>query len=313
MILWCSGARADASYPFQGTTAFRSGGVVTQVDGDRDRATITASDGTHYSLDTDSADIHLRDTSRPGNTGDLVQGMHVNVVGRLLAPGIVAVDSLTVLPYSDSGAHSGYKISEHPESESHGGYKISEREQAAASPPPASAGSHIRLRGTVESVDDANGIIVVHVNDHSRTIHVDDRTDLSGIPSPDDAHIGVQPGDRVTVSGTLLADGDVTAQVVNLNDSAQSADTGDSNNAHELVGTVVLESNKYMTRDITVMIDPDHEVTVHVPHDARVSRDGQPISIHEVKGNDTVRVRGSYSGDNFTATRIEVLPPSSDM
>jgi hypothetical protein len=71
-------------------------------------------------------------------------------------------------------------------------------------------------------------------------------------------------------------------------------------------------SDRYLSRDIKVRMDSGREVTIHVPHDARVVRDGQPISVHDLTGDDVVRVIGSFNGDDFKATRIDVLRPYGD-
>ena len=74
----------------------------------------------------------------------------------------------------------------------------------------------IRLRGTVESVDDELGVIVVRVKTHVRMIYVNDKTDLQDIPSPSENHIGLHAGDRISVHGVLQPDGSVQADIVSL-------------------------------------------------------------------------------------------------
>jgi hypothetical protein len=310
-------AHAD-NYPLQGSQTFRAEGVVSMVDADRDRVTITTSDARQYNLDTGDCIIRLRTTSQPGETGDLVSGMHVRISGRLLAAGVVAADTVTVLPYSDD-----HPADDHPT----GPVAVSD-EPAPPSDNPSSAGTHIRLRGTVESVDDDAGVVVVHVRDHARTVKIDHHTDLTDIPSPDDDHIGLHPGDRVTVNGMLHADGTVLADAVSLSPNIDAARVnpdagykvretapsgGDVENDHQIVGRVSHESDKLLSRDIKVQLEPDREITVHVPHDARVLRDGRPISVHELTEEDVVRVDGYWDGnDDFQAQRIDVLRTYQD-
>jgi hypothetical protein len=297
------------SYPFQGDQNFRTDGVVTMVDPDRDRVTITAPDGRHYNLDTSDTHIKLLLTDEPGDTGDLVVGMHIRVSGRLLGTDVVAADQINVQPYTGASPPQAPQPPEEP---------------AATVPPPASpapapsvdTGRHIELRGTVESVDDDLGLLVVHVRDHSRTVYVDNHTDLTAVPSPDDSHIGVHSGDRVTVQGTLRGDGGVTAAAISLTRGQAVAKAPPfaryAGDEHHLVGRVSRESDKYSTRDIKVRLDPGHDVTVHVPHDVQVLRGGRPISVHELTVEDVVRVVGSYDGSDFVATRIDVLQTYSD-
>jgi hypothetical protein len=287
------------------------------VDPDRDRVTVTTPDGRLYNLDTDSTNIKLRDTDRPGNTGDLVVGMRVQVSGRLLATDVVAADQVIVLPYRNGTSRAPALPT------SQGDEGVSVRPVSPVRPvgvepvgAPRSNRSAIRLRGTVENVDDDNGLVVVRVRDHTRTIVVDRHTDLTDIASPDDAHIGLHPGDRVTVSGTLRGDGTVTADVISLSRDLAGAvaapATTDDFNTHQLVGRVSHQSNQYMSRDIKVRLESSRDVTVHVPHSARVLRNGYPISVHELSSDDVIRVIGSYDGDDFNATRIDVLQAYTD-
>jgi len=302
MLSYMPARSAVDSYPFQGTENFRTDGVVSMVDSDRDRVTITAPDGRQYNLDTSDTHIKLLVTDRPGDTGDLVVGMHIRVTGRLLTAGVIAADQLDVRPYTGDSPQEPPAPAPQPST-------------GPAPSPPVAAG-HIELRGSVASVDDELGLLVVHVRDHTRTVYVDNHTDLTGISSPDDAHIGVHPGDRVTVTGTLRGDGGVTADVIRMvrnSAVAKAPPLGrDGDDDHHLIGRVSRESDKYSTRDIKVRLDSDHDVTVHVPHEARVIRGGRPISVHELTVDDVVRVVGSYDGSDFTATRIDVLQPYSD-
>jgi len=302
------------TYPYQGAQNFHIDGTITLVDADRDRVNITGSDGHDYALDTDSTQIKLRDTSRPGDTGDLVTGMHIEVAGRLLSSNIIAADRLSVLPFNGP-------VDANPEPPRH---PVEQRpvivHNEPAARPVAGASDHIRLRGTVENVDDDTGVVVVRVNNHLRTIAVDRNTDLTDIHSPDDDHIGLHQGDRVTVAGSLRDDGTVRASAISLSkDIGAAEDSADSvpttpevDNPHQIVGRVSKMSDRLMTRDIKVRLDSDRDVTVHVPHDARVMRDGHPISVHELTDDDVVRVIGGPDGDDFKATRIDVLRQYQD-
>jgi len=154
LILNTSAARA-AGYVYGESQSFRTEGVVSMVDPDRDRVTITASDGRQYNLDTGDTIVHLRTTTQPGETGDLVVGMHVQVSGRLLSSSVVAADTVTVLPYDGNrpaDPQPSYRNVEHQPDGSQ-----------SDAPAPAGADKHIRLRGTVAGVDDQDGILTVHV------------------------------------------------------------------------------------------------------------------------------------------------------
>ena len=317
--------RASVAYPYQGTQNFHADGVVTMVDADRDRVSITADDGHQYNLDTDDTQIKLRDTSRPGDTGDLANGMHVEVTGRLLSKDIVAVDHLTVLAYNGPPVHQAPIDRDGPAPAPAPSRPVGPVDAHPAPPATIDAdvdqgGQKIRLRGTVENVDDQNGVVVVRVNTHLRTVLVDHDTDLTDIPSPDDDHMGLHPGDRVTVAGRLLGDGSVKAGAVSFSKNIQQAASTagpiapptDEESPHQLVGRISHPSDRMLSRDIKIRVDGGREVTIHVPHDARIQRDGHVISVHELTGDDVIRAIGSYEDDGFKANRIDVLQQYQD-
>jgi len=163
----------------------------------------------------------------------------------------------------------------------------------------------------VESVDNNRGAFVVRVNDHTRTIMVNDRTDYGYITwdGPVD-RILVKVGDRVTVTGTLERDGTVLASTVTRREVLQAGDTAAHRNV--LTGPVTRPSNHLTSRDIKVRVSVGQEVTVHVPRDTAIMRDGQAISVHSLSRNDVVRVEGTPDGDDFKASRIVVLRSNDD-
>ena len=75
-----------------------------------------------------------------------------------------------------------------------------------------------------------------------------------------------------------------------------------------LLGRVSSTSNRFTSRDIKIHLDGNNrEVKVKVPRGIPISRDGQAISIHDLKGDDKVRVSGDYDGNDFRASKIEVV------
>lgn len=340
-IISAPAARADSAYPTQGNQSFHASGVVTMVDADRDRVTIKTSDGTQYNLDTDDTSIKLRDSDRPGDTSDLVIGMHVDVSGRLLSADIVAADHMTVLSIdnsapadqtppdvpSDDNSNPPPPVDNNPPAPA----EAPMPEPGPSAPPtPSGHGQRIKLRGTVENVDDDSGDVVVRVNMHERTIVVTHDTDLTDIASADDSHIGLRSGDRITVVGVLTPDGTIRASAISLSQNIAAAEHAAAEHAsadgvpmappisdgvpmappidtpNQLVGRIVQSADAF-SRDITIRLDSGRHITVHVPHEARVLRNGVPISVHDLTGDDVVRIVGGYDGGEFKVERIEVL------
>jgi len=223
--------------------------------------------------------------------------MRVKVTGYMLDDNVIAADTLNVLSLAPTPAPG---------------------KRGRHAPPPVPRYAHtgtIRLRGTVVSVDDNTGRVVVRVNDHTRAVRVDENTDLTDITAADDSHIGVAVGDRITVSGKLLPDGSVQAAAVsrssNLDQAMDSSNTPDTPD-NSIVGPVSRTADRYTgSRDINVLLSPGHQIVVHVPKAVHIIRDDRSVSLYDLGAADTVRVRGAYQGDgSFSATEVEVLHPA---
>lgn len=263
-------------------------GTVTQADADRDRVIFRGDDGRRYTLDTSRADINLPGTDRPGQTADLAVGIRIHIDGTTVSDDIIQANRVRVLS----------------------------RAAAPARPlPPVSTGDDtsdgIDLCGTVESVDQSRRSFVVHINDHSRTVFLDDTTDLPQTDHDGSDRVPLHRGDRVTVTGILRPDGTVLADRVRLGRPGDT-DRRSGSDARQLVGRVTQTSGRDTSRDITVRVASDQEMTVHVPNGTPITRDGQPISVHDLTTDDVVRVSGTEDGDAFRADRITVVRTYGD-
>ncbi|BDI31436.1 hypothetical protein CCAX7_34870 [Capsulimonas corticalis] len=298
-------AQDNSSYPYQGQENFHIDGRIDKVDSERDTIVVVSDKGRAYTVDTTDAKIQLPRGGKNAETGDLVPDMRVSLDGRLLSDNILAADTLKVQPGQPGRSVDPAPPSEQPDRDPN-------RPSPSNHPDPSSE-THayrqqpIEMRGTVVKVDDDRGRLVLHVNDHERTIAVDDRTDLRGVPGGDADHIGVSVGDRLTVRGLLRPDGVVYANALSLGRQIDGALPGNANTDHLLVGRVSQTSNRLETRDLKVHIAGDRDVKVIVPSGIPIERDGKRISVHDLSKSDTIRVEGSYDGDEFRADRIEVL------
>ncbi len=280
-------ARADYT-PFQ-SRPFVMDGVVSRVDGSRDRLVIRGDDGRAYTLDTSQADITLLDGNRAGMTPDLAMGMRVHVTGRRIASGIAEVGQLRVLaPPRPVPARPRGPVVPH-------------------GPDAAAAGENIQLRGTVDTVDTRRGAFVVRVRDHTRTISLAGDTDLSGMARPEPNRFPVKPGDRVSVAGRLQPDGSVLAGVVSLSRTINLPATATPRPDRVLFGRITSVGSRFTSRDIKIRLADNRELKVKVRRGLSIRRDGQPISVHDLRGGDDVRVTGSFDGSDFKADRIDVL------
>ncbi|MDQ2686757.1 MAG: DUF5666 domain-containing protein [Armatimonadota bacterium] len=300
--------RADRndSYPYQGQASFTLDGTVDKVDVDRDRVIVNGDDGRTYTLDTSRSSIALRGTSRRGETGDLVPGMRLHITGTRLSGDIVEADNVAVQPF-----RSVRPTIPMPGHRSNAPIRDSDP-YSQDSDPSYGDSQGISLRGTVDSVDNRRGSFVLRINDHTRTVYVNDRTDVSDIDRNSDSgnHVPLKAGDRISVAGVLQSDGTVTADTLsarNLTDSGNNYRNDNSyRRGNQLQGVVTQTGNKLLSRDIKVRLSSGREVTVHVPKNISVRRNGRTISVHDLTSEDQVRIDGRYDGNDFKATRIEV-------
>jgi len=167
----------------------------------------------------------------------------------------------------------------------------------------------ITLRGTVVMIDTRHTAFVVKVKDHTRTVLLADDTDLSGLGKIPLQAFPVKIGDRVTVAGELQPNSTVLAAAITYSRSVPNRVTIVLPHDHVLVGRVSSTSNRYSSRDIKIRLADDREIKIKVPHGITIQRDGQPISVHDLHHDESVRVTGGYDGGAFQATRIEVVSP----
>ena len=280
-------------YPYQGRAGYALDATVNQVDPDRDRVIVYGDDGQTYTLDTYHAAIKLRSTDRAGQTGDLVPGMRLHITGNRAASDLIEAESVSVLPYRSARPTA-------PVDDSTGAYQT---------------GRHVTLRGTVESVDNPRGSFVLRINDHTRRVFVSDNTELSDLSYGGGNDLPLHSGDRVSVAGTFKDDGTVQATLVTprrLDGSETDPEPpsfpvprGSRDDHQTLTGRITQESN-YFSRDIKVRLNPDEEVTVHVPKNISIRSDGRDVSVHDLHKDELVRVYGHDVGDSFQAERIQV-------
>ena len=116
--------------------------------------------------------------------------------------------------------------------------------------------------------------------------------------------VPLHPGDRVTVAGTFQPDGSVVADTVSLTRMLRSVGPA---RRPGLTGPVVSTSDPLRSRDIKVRDSSGRDVTVHVPRGASITRDGKPVSVHDLGKQDVVHVDGTPDGDALRASAITVV------
>ena len=290
MLGWTAATRSDP-LPFE-PKPFVQSGVLEKIDDERDRVIFRADTGQRYTLDMTDSAISLANTTRHGTLPDLRPGMRVYVSGQLLSPNIAEAMQVRVL----------------------GSKTIRPTPRAIPAPRPTSDSPGIfTVRGNVKAVDVQRGSFVLSVQEHTRTILLADDTDLVGLGKAEPQKFPVKIGDRVTVAGALQPDGTVLAGAISFSrDIVLPVRTllprSQASQSQTLVGRVSSTSDRYSSRDIKIRLEDDQEVKVKVPRGVAIRRDGQPISVHDLRGGDLLRVSGKYEGEDFRASHMEVVP-----
>jgi hypothetical protein len=281
-LLWSIGAVVSAqSHPAALSVAGQHvtlAGTLKRIEAGPHAALFAGDDGRQYILDLSQAKIVLPD----GGHLPLLPGMRGYVSGLGNTDGSITVSRLQILP--------------------------------APSPVVAVSDEPVDLtvRGTVEALDYEHGAFVLRINTHTRTIYVTADTDTSGLGRVSDGRFPVQPGERVTVGGSLQPNGSVLAGLLTLKGDPDYQ-TAVSRPNRILFGTVSSPANKLGRRDIKIRsADSGMETKIIVPRGIPIHRSGLQISVYDLSRRDQVRVTGRLTGTDFHAARIDVLTPPPD-
>lgn len=166
------------------------------------------------------------------------------------------------------------------------------------------------VRGTVEAIDLERGAFVLRINTHTRAVFVTPDTDVSGLADVGTGRFPVQPGQRVTVGGSLQPDGTVLAGLLTAKEDV-NYHTAASRPNRILFGTVSSPANKLGHRDIKIRLaDGGTETKIAVQRGIPVRRTGAQISVYDLSRRDQVRVTGRMDGMELRASRVDVLAPA---
>lgn len=179
---------------------------------------------------------------------------------------------------------------------------------AAATPSAAADVPDLKVRGTVMAVDPRRGAFTLRVSGHDRTVYVTPDTDTSAL-GPDAAdRFPVARNQRVSVGGALQPDGSVLAAL--LTPSRRIAYVRAPGQPDRILfGHISSRSGRLRGRDIKIRLANGTETKIRVARGILIRRAGRPISVHDLKGDDDIRVVGTRDRDDLRAARIDVLAP----
>ncbi len=167
-----------------------------------------------------------------------------------------------------------------------------------------------KLRGTVTALDFRRGAFTLLVKDHLWTIYVTPDTDIAALGPTVADRFPVKLGERISLGGPVQPDGTVLAVLL-----TQSRDinytSGPDQPDRILFGRISSRSGRLRGRDIKIRSADGMETKIKVGHGILIRRTGRPISVHDLNGDDDIRVVGSRDGKDIKAARIDVLTPLS--
>lgn len=236
-----------------------------------------ASDSAEFRVLASRAVVRFED-GRQGALRDINEGALVRVFGERVSSRSVRADEVMVL---DNDAR---RLDPRPRS-----YRPDER---------------IEIEGVVTRVLAGDGEIDIRVGDRDFTVILGPGTVIRRYLYVTD--IGeVREGDRLGVYGTVR-DTRITASRVHLIEAGQQYRPLYLERREDVVeGEIVVTTSSF---DRTLSLATDFgERKVDVKRGADVTRDGQPVSVHDLRRGELVRASGVWDGGSLVASRVEVI------
>jgi hypothetical protein len=279
----------------QPTSAFDVIAYIKTVDPQHNKLSVSRGTVT-YQIDTAHALIHLPAlNSAPGETGDLVVGMRVQVDGIDVESGDVRATRVQVLPYIAP--------------------RITPTTAAAtvlATPAPQSAELHqgepIKLVGAVEAIDAVNTTVLLKFDSHTRLVYLLVTTLMQDSDGSDLDFSGIHTGDMLRVAGTVGDDGTVNAlSLIKISQAAvpppAPPPTPTSPPVEQTIIGTVSEEASLFSRDIKVTT-PTGDMKIDVPRGIPIDVDGEPCSVHDLKKDMEIQVQGMADANGIQADMI---------
>lgn len=166
----------------------------------------------------------------------------------------------------------------------------------------------LKVRGTVVAVDLRRGAFTLRVNGRERSVYITPDTNISALGPGVAGKFPAATGQRLSAAGPLQPDGSVLAGLLTPSRDFTYASATDQPN-RILFGRISSRSGRLRGRDIKIHGADGMEVKVKVAHDVLIRRAGRPISVHDLSGDDDIRVVGTRDGQDIKAARIDVLAP----
>ena len=179
---------------------------------------------------------------------------------------------------------------------------------AASAPAPPVSVPDAKLRGTVTALDFRRGAFTLRVNDHPWTIYVTPDTDVKALGAVVADKFPVTLGQRISLGGPVQPDGSVLAVLLTPSRDINYT-SGPDQPTRILFGHISSRSDRLRGRDIKIRSADGLETKIKVGHGIVIRRAGRSISVHDLNGDDDIRVVGTRDGTDIKAARIDVLTP----
>lgn len=255
-------------------------GVVTDIDSPSLELTVRFDERGTYTVRADEAIVQMG--SRELKFRDIREGDHLKITGDLRSGKIMDAYTIRILT-GDGRDDDSYDRG--------AGWET---------------GKVLTVSGEVESVDSVRGLVRLASEVGQVDILVERRTDIRewGRKKTFD---DIRDGDHLVVTGKVESYSRLTAHSINIGGPDSR---GGSNNLQTIVMGEVVRNSDAWDRNLTVRT-PVGEVTMAVPREAKVIRNGDYISVHEIDRGDIVRALGTWRGNTFTANQIDVTTGGS--
>lgn len=271
----------------------RLSGTVSDIDYGSE--VFAVKDGNYkYTIIAEGIKVVLRNGAA-GQLRDIKKGMMVSVVGERITSSQVAARSLTVI--EDTSRFDNARNTGRPDNGRNAGdYNNNDQSQ---------------IEGYVTEVNSRAREIHVRANRDDYVVAVTAGTEirrsgfLTGIT-------GMKKDDHVSISGNPRGKGRIDARYIQiLTNDRDNRDDDRNNHRNGTVEGTVSSAASYFDRSIAIRTTYG-ETKVDVTKDAYVQMDGRSVSIHNVSKGLWVRAYGEWSGNTFTANRLDVYSSNYD-
>lgn len=259
---------------------FTAVGGAVRIDLDRQAFDLVSDEGV-FTVLASRAEVRLED-GRSGRIREVREGALVRIFGERLSERTVRADTIVVLENDAQRTHVPPRR-----------YRPDER---------------IEIDGVVRIVRPDAGEIEIRAGDVDYVVVIGPRTVVRRYLYVTDVS-EIRSGDRVGVFGTVRGSRISALRIQLIEPGGEFRPLYADRREDVVEGEIVVPTSSF---DRTLLLATEFgERKVDVRRGAQVTRDGQSISVHDLRRGERVRVCGVWNGDSLSAVSIEVIDDTS--